>query len=44
MNFFTNQVFQEVWRMQGQMEYDGMQENFQELTKDYTNGLNHRMM
>ena len=44
MNFFTNQVFQEVKRMQYQMEYPGMAENFKILIKNYTDGINQRSM
>ena len=44
MNFFTNQVFQEVKRMQYQMEYPGMADNFKILIKNYTDGINQRSM
>ena len=44
MNYFSNQVFQEVKRMQYQMEYPGMAENYKKLVKEYTDGLNQRSM
>jgi hypothetical protein len=44
MNYFLNQVFQEVKRMQYQMEYPGMAENYKKLVKEYTDGLNQRSM
>lgn len=42
MNYFTNQIFNEVQRMQFQMELPGMLDNFKELTNEYTQGLNQR--
>jgi hypothetical protein len=44
MHYFANQVLQEVRRMQYQMEYPGMAENFKLLIKSYTEGLNQRSM
>ncbi|CDW88423.1 px domain containing protein [Stylonychia lemnae] len=42
MNFFKNQVFQEVKRMQFEMEYEGMKNNFRDMIKKVTAGLNQR--
>ena len=44
MNFFTNKVLSEVRRMQLGLEQPGMHENFQKLTKEYTDVLNQRSM
>ena len=44
MNFFTNKVLSEVRRMQLGLEQPGMHENFQKLTREYTDVLNQRSM
>jgi hypothetical protein len=44
MNVFSNQVLNEVRRMQVGMEQPGMHENFKMLTKEYTDVLNQRSM
>eukprot|EP00347_Sterkiella_histriomuscorum_P004439 403360453 len=42
MNYFTNQIFQEAKRMQFEMEYEGMKDNFRDLAKKIVVGLNQR--
>ena len=44
MNFFTNKVLSEVRKMQLGLEQPGMHENFQKLTREYTDVLNQRSM
>ena len=44
MNVFSNQVLNEVRRMQVGMEQPGMHDNFKMLTKEYTDVLNQRSM
>lgn len=42
MNLFTNQVYQETWRMLAQLEYRGLADNFKVLCQEQAQGLNQK--
>jgi len=44
MNFFTNQAWQEVRRMQNTLELDSLKDNLKNLGNENKEGLNQRAL